>query len=101
MKNDPFEETFLIPHMKSPEAGPDTPPLPGAQFPTTYPFEEKATWTYGWRKYFINFGNFIHFPRDAKYINMEVMVEVLKGKMVDLNEDTMTKIDHEKWEDFK
>lgn len=67
--------------------------MTGDIFPTDKN-EEDVGLGFGWKKYYRNPRNYFVLPKKANYIDMEILVEVFKGNMINIGKKHIENIDY-------
>ena len=82
MKGDETEDIMQINTLKWPEESEDRMPLKGDLFPRFG--DENISWRgYAWIKYYRTSRNFMIIPKNANYLNEEILVNVMEGTCID------------------
>ena len=69
--------------MKSPEQGEDILPLKGDIFPQKVDYDEDRPRGWAWFKYYRSPRNRLVIPKNANYMNEELLIKVFEGDKVD------------------
>lgn len=87
--------------MKTPPKSEDTQPLKGDLFPEQYPYNELNPAGWSWKKYFRNARTNFVLPKRANYQNMEILIAVFNGKVIDTSKSNVVELDHHKKEKYE
>ncbi len=71
-------------------------------FPTEFPFQELKPSGFAWKKYYRNPNKYVVLPKYANYKNMEMLVAIFNGNLIDTSKKNIENIDYflkEKYED--
>ena len=101
MKNEKLSNYYYIPSMKNPVQDESTQPMRGDLFPTEYPYSDINPAGWCWRKYFRNPKTYFNIPKNANYKNMEILVAVFNGKVIDTSKPNVEEIDYSKKEKYE
>ncbi len=92
---------YYTPTLKTPEKNDETQPLKGDLFPEQYPYNELNPAGWSWRKYFRNPRTLFVLPKRANYQNMEILVAVFNGKVIDTSKQNCVELDHHKKDKYE
>jgi hypothetical protein len=85
---------FYIPSLKSPEVfEEDKEPLSGDVFPATYPFSDSSPASFTWKKYYRSQLTFFYLPKAHSYVNMEILVNIFNGKLINTSSENINQLD--------
>ncbi|KAL4460282.1 hypothetical protein ABPG74_000033 [Tetrahymena malaccensis] len=94
LKGDPITQNFHITQLQNPQIGDQFRPLGGDLFPSTIPFQDIYPMKYAWTKYYFTPQQYFFIPKYCNYVNMEVLVNVFNGKIVNTSKDYVENIDY-------
>lgn len=87
-----MNQTLFIPSIKAQEQSERSPWLRGDPFPQEYPYQNAAA-DWAWVKYYRENTQMFYVPKECNYVNMEVLVAAMNGKIIDTNKKYMIKLD--------
>lgn len=87
-----MSELYYIPSIKTPTIEKDTIPLKGDIFPEEFPFHDSKPHGWAWTKYYRTPRNYIVLPKYCNYVNMEILVSVFNGNIIDVSKNNITHI---------
>ena len=67
--------------------------LRGEHFPRSLPLT-KVIYNWAWIRYFHNNTEYFYIPKESKYINEEVLVAALNGKLIDTTQRNIREVKH-------
>ncbi len=86
--------------MKNPVQDENTQPMKGDLFPQEYPYNDINPAGWSWRKYFRNPKTYFTIPKNANYKNMEILIALFNGKVIDTSKTNVNEIETSKKEKY-
>ncbi|CAK61482.1 unnamed protein product (macronuclear) [Paramecium tetraurelia] len=83
VKEQNVTQIFYVTNLKT-LSGDDKRPLKGNLFPDQWPQKKELfkQWRWSFVKYYLNQNNFLVFPSNPNYVNAEILIAVMNGKII-------------------